>query len=88
MGEYVIPYPFEPIEDAPRDGSLILAAERPPFEERTYFYDVFWCNDAQDYVCGFERARNGATHYIPLDRLPQLPPPEDEPGFYDDAEDD
>ncbi len=83
MTEYRIPYPFKPIEEAPRDGSTILAAERPPFERKTFFYNVFWCDDRRDYVSGVERALNGATHYIPADRLAQLPPAEDEPGFYD-----
>lgn len=50
----------------------MLAAERPP-QERMFYYDVFWDDDRQDFVSGVHRARNGATHFMDPELMPELP---------------
>ena len=53
----------KPIRFAPRD-RMIIGVERPPQEERTFFYDLIWCPDREDFVSPLIRSLNGATHYL------------------------
>ena len=53
----------KPIRFAPKD-RMIIGVERPPQEERTFFYDLIWCPDREDFVSPFIRSLNGATHYL------------------------
>jgi hypothetical protein len=43
---------------------MIIGVERPPQEDRTFFYDLIWCPDREDFVSPFIRSLNGATHYL------------------------
>ena len=48
---------------APKD-RIIIGVERPPCEDETFFYDLIWDEDRQDFVTPFVGALNGATHFI------------------------
>lgn len=81
-----------PIEDAPKDREVI-GVERPPCENKNYFYMGQWNEERQqfmadagyDFNTGERRwAFCGVTHYIDPDAVPLLPEYVFEEGDYDD----
>ena len=53
-----------PIRYAPKEGRLLIGVERPPMEGQTFFYDIVWDGQMQEFVTPFVHARIGATHFL------------------------
>ena len=55
----------KPLRYAPKDPTrCIIGVERPPDEDKTFFYDLIWCPEKNQFVTTHLRALNGATHFL------------------------
>ena len=52
------------IRYAPKDGRLLVGVERPPMEDKTFFYDIVWDERRNQFVVPFVGSLNGATHFL------------------------
>jgi len=72
----------KPLDDkAPKD-RVLIGVERPPFEDKTYYYMVEWREDKERWMteCGvdwdtgeYRYAFCGVSHYLDPLELPGLP---------------
>lgn len=75
----------KPLAKAPKDKSRsLIGVERPPYEDRTYYYMIEWREDKQEWMtqvdidwssrpAQYVYANCGAEHYLDPQEFPGLP---------------